>query len=318
MLAQNPSTRATISPSTASAPIEHAERQYQSFPGSQYVLPSDTTESDRISFSEELTDTNASRLALQHRVLIRAFEDRLILPPVVISGEESILDSGTGSGIWVLDAMSRLPASVKLYGVDIESRLFPIENESVISRGNTHFSVDTITKLPMEWSDTFAIINQRLLVAALQSAEWEAAAREMYRCLVPGGWVQLGEVGPWKAGPVTHKHHSLVHTLFASKGLLLDCAEYIPALLRNAGFINVYTEERAIPVGEWAGEVGIDGRDNFIGVFRGMKTPILNAGGLGYVSTEGELDVLLNDVQKEWDVTEGAEFKFFIFYAQKP
>ncbi|KAH9841078.1 uncharacterized protein C8Q71DRAFT_743255 [Rhodofomes roseus] len=47
----------------------------------------------------------------------------------------------------------------------------------------------------------FKLVHQRLLIAALRSWEWTVALREIFRVLQPGGWVQLGEVGPWKAGP---------------------------------------------------------------------------------------------------------------------
>lgn len=72
-----------------------------------------------------------------------------------------------------------------------------------------------------------------------------------------------------------------------------------------------------MPLGKWAGQKGIDARDNFMGVFRGMKTPILKSGGLGFVKSEAELDKLLDDLENEWDGTEGAEISFYIVTAQK-
>lgn len=216
-----------------------------------------------------------------------------------------------------MDAIHEIPPSVVLHGVDIESRLFPISDERIFSRGNVVFSTGTITSLPEDWSNTFALVHQRLLVAALQLSEWKVAFSEMYRVLAPGGWVQIGEVGPWKAGPTTDKHTSLVWSLFRAKGLILDIAKYIPDMLRAAGFIAVHEEERVIPLGKWAGKEGEEARDNFMGVFRGMKTPILKAGGLGFVKSEGEFDALLDAVEQEWDDTPGAEIRFSIIYGLK-
>ncbi|KAI0919624.1 hypothetical protein AcV5_001638 [Taiwanofungus camphoratus] len=92
----------------------------------------------------------------------------------------------------------------------------------------------------------------------------------------------------------------------------------MPALLRAEGFVNIDVEERTIPLGSWAGQDGTDARDNCIGVFKGMKTPILNSGGLGYVESEEAFDHLLDAVEKEWDATQGATIKFNIISGQKP
>ncbi|CCL99490.1 uncharacterized protein FIBRA_01508 [Fibroporia radiculosa] len=298
-----------IRPATEAFPedidrIQHVGRVYQSFPGSEYVLPSDGPERDR--------------LALQHRLLAGTFENRIMMPEISFEAGDRILDSGCGSGVWLLDAINQVPNAVVLEGIDIESRLFPMDSKLIATRGNMNFSIGTITKLPSEWTATFTLVHQRLLIAALRAEEWGQAIKEMMRVLVPGGWVQLGEAGAWQAGKTTEKHRSLVDKLFVKRGLLLDCSDRIPSMLRAAGFSNVHIDKRPISLGSWAGEVGIEARENFMGVFRGMKSPVLNAGGLGYVNTEEEWESLLDAVEEEWDNTEGAEMSFFIFYAQKP
>ncbi|KDR74312.1 hypothetical protein GALMADRAFT_71069 [Galerina marginata CBS 339.88] len=285
-----PSSRFTHPP-----PIEHVQRVYTS---EKYVLPSDEEE--------------RKRLHLQHRVLKRVYENRLILAPVELLDGDVVLECGTGSGIWMLEAADEIPAHVELHGFDIESRLFPRSHPP-----NMSFSKRSVTSLPREWTEMFSFVHQRLLVAALQKPDWERAISEMHRVLAVDGWLQLGEVGPWKAGPITAKHQSLVQNLFLAKGLVLDCAAYIPAMLAQAGFANIRIEERSIPLGKWAGDHGVNGAANFIGVFRAMKTPILKAGGLGLVRSEQEFDRLLDQVEREWDQTLGAEIRFYIFSAQK-
>lgn len=42
------------------------------------------------------------RLSLQHNVLRKAFEGRIILPPVNLTHDDKVLDSGTGSGKGIL------------------------------------------------------------------------------------------------------------------------------------------------------------------------------------------------------------------------
>ncbi|KAH9841865.1 S-adenosyl-L-methionine-dependent methyltransferase [Rhodofomes roseus] len=296
----------------AAPPIEHAERTYQAFPGANYLLPSDAHERERYNIAF------ARRLNLQHSLLKQAFNNRIILPPITIAASDRILDSGTGSGSWLIDVLGAVPPTAKLYGLDIECRLFPSDDSRVTGRGHVEFCEGTVTNLPEDWDNMFALVHQRLLMAALKPSEWKQAIAEIFRVLVPGGWVQLGEADGVRGGAVTAKHVSLVQTLFQAKGLLLHCAAHIPDMLREAGFVNVTVETANIPLGKWAGPVGVDARNNFMGVFRGMKTPVLKAGGLGFVTTEGEWDTSLDSLEEEWDATPGAVLQFDIFYAMKP
>lgn len=281
-------------------PIQHRARTYQAFPGAQYILPCDEEEQ--------------ARLELQHRVLQRAIGGRLVIPPLTLQPGDHVLDCGTGSGIWLLDLASQESPDIVFRGIDIESRLFP-----VVKPPNVTFSVGTTTQLPAEWDNQFKLVNQRLLIAALTSSEWPRVLKEVRRTLVSGGWVQLLEAKRWGAedGQWSAKHRKLLNELFAAKRLVIDCSVQLPHFLKEAGFGNVHVEEYRIPAGSWAGTVGIETRDNFIGVFRGMKTPILNAGGFGYVTTEDEYDQWMTNMAEEWDTMEGTTVDICVCFAQK-
>jgi ubiquinone/menaquinone biosynthesis C-methylase UbiE len=164
------------------------------------------------------------------------------------------------TGTWILDAAQNVPNDTTLYGVDIEPRLFPF-----LGRKNVHFSVASVTALPSYWTNTFQLVNQRLLVAALTGEQWKLAVQELKRVLAPGGALQLGEVGVWRAGPKTQRHLELMRALFTSRTLVLNCASQIPAMLDAAGFASISTQKRSLPLG---GSAGADGRRNFIDVFR--------------------------------------------------
>ncbi|KAH9934276.1 uncharacterized protein B0H18DRAFT_870049 [Fomitopsis serialis] len=293
---------------TAAAPIQHKERRYQSYPGSNYVLPSDDAERHR----------RSRRLALQHKLLTQVLESRLILPDVTISPEDHILDSGTGSGTWLLDVMNVVPGTTVLHGLDIEPGLFPQEDNAVVSRGNVQFHVGSITALPGDWNNKFKLINQRLLIGALRKAEWERALSEMFRVVVPGGWVQFGEIVGYKAGPDTARFSALAKAVGVAKDLLADCAARLPDMLRQAGFSQVSVEEKQIPMGSRGGQLAVDARNNWIASFRGMKTPILKAGGFGYVSSEADFDAMVDRMEKEMQDSADAEMKYTVVYAQKP
>lgn len=183
---------------------------------------------------------------------------------------------------------------------------------------NFSLSINSVTALPRDWEDKFDIVHQRLLLTALKAAEWPCAIAELYRVLAPGGWIQLGEVGEWYAGPKTAHHRRLMRAVFESRELLLDVSKQIPEFLSDAGFVEIHEEKRTMPLGSWQGTYGTDVRNNYSGAFRATKTPTLNAGGFGYVKTEEEFDRLLDEVVQEWDDTEDAGVIFHIFYARKP
>ena len=79
-----------------------------------------------------------------------------------------------------------------MVAVDIEPRLFPTSHPK-----NIEFRVESVTQLPSDWSNSFSLVHQRLLLAALQIPEWPTALGEIYRVLRPGGWVQLAESSGW-------------------------------------------------------------------------------------------------------------------------
>ncbi|KAJ6579504.1 S-adenosyl-L-methionine-dependent methyltransferase [Mycena vulgaris] len=290
-------------------PIEHAARKYQAYPGSQYALPTD--------------DVEQERLILQHQTLKELFGHRTLLAPVKLEKNDKVLDIGTGPGLWILDLAASVDPSVSIVGVDIESRLFPTSPPK-----NIELRIESVVNLPSEWTNTFALVHQRLLMIALQIPQWPVALREIYRVLRPGGWVQLGESTAWIEGeypnkPCMEKLVAMYRCLTKSRNLYSDCAEAIPSMLEAAGFVDIRRESQMPQVGKWAGELGVATRINHVAVLRGIKTPILKAGGYGHVTSEEEYDALLEGVEREWDETPtaqnpGTQREFIIVWARKP
>ncbi|KAJ7504855.1 S-adenosyl-L-methionine-dependent methyltransferase [Mycena galericulata] len=285
-------------------PIEHSTRVHHEYPGAQYALPAD--------------DAERQRLVIQHNALKKMFENRILIAPVTLAPNDRVLDIGTGPGLWVLDLAHSVHPAVQMLAVDITPRLFPASPPKTV-----RFQVESATSLPSEWTDTYTLVHQRLLMLALQIPEWLQALREIYRVLRPGGWVQLGESEPWYEGeapdkPCVEKVVSMYRRLIESRNIYIDCARDIPAMLEGVGFVDIHAEQRSVYLGKWAGEDGAFNALNYTGVFRGLKTPILEAGGYGVVTTEFEYDALIEGVKKEYDESVGSKREFFIFWARKP
>jgi len=181
-----------------------------------------------------------------------------------------------------------------------------------------HLSVASAFSLPEEWSNQFILVHQRLLLAALQHGDWPVVIKELYRVVAPGGWIQLCEASDWQSGPANERLIALRAELDKHRGLFRECAKEFPHMLKEVGFVNIKTIDRSVPLGKWAGKHGEDGRDNLAGLYKGMKTPVLNAGGFSIVNSEEEYDSLIDEVAKECDERIGSQMHFITCWAQKP
>lgn len=161
-------------------------------------------------------------------------------------------------------------------------------------------------------------MHQRLLFTALTRPQWVAALANIFRVLRPGGWVQLIESEKFETGRYTQKYGDIMRELYRRRDLVIRVYEELPQMLKEAGFSDVQVQRSDTPVGKWAGQTGIENRDNVMGVFRAVKIPILRMGGFGMVKSEAEIDELLDNVEKEWDETEGMALGFSLIVARKP
>ncbi|KAH7884164.1 hypothetical protein F5I97DRAFT_2047573 [Phlebopus sp. FC_14] len=251
-----------------------------------------------------------------NRVLKKAFGNRVVFPPLTLTEDDAVLDVGTGTACWTLDCNAVYTAP-HYYGIDISQNLFPTLDNPLQS--HIHLTQGNILHLQKgsPWAHRrYTLINQRLLIAAFSAHEWQNVVRNMYEVLAPGGWVQLVETSHCRSGPVTERHRrAVLERVFEKRRLLVDCAERIPGMLRDAGFVDINTEVYEISLGKWAGRDGVEARDNFIGVYRAMKRPVVDEMG---IMSSCEFDSLVDEMRKEWDTTLGSNIVFNVFYAQKP
>lgn len=86
--------------------------------------------------------------------------------------------------------------------------------------------------------------------------------------------------------------------------LLLDCGEHLPALLHEAGFVDVQKKAVKVRLGDAGGVQGLKAAACRIGAFRGMRDSVLIDGGYGIIDSPEEFDDLLNHVREEWENNE--------------
>ena len=210
-----------------------------------------------------------------------------------------------------------MPENSLLHGIDIEGNRFPPPGPT--RPRNISFSITSILSLPDTWSDRFDLIHQRLLTCGLKRGDWSVALAEIRRALRPGGWAQLGEYNmEWGSGPCALKQVAVYEALAAHRGQNMRVNKDLPELLQSAGFVDVRVERRSIPLGAWVGERGKRAATHVSDFFRALKTPVLEAGGLGLAKTDKDLEDIIVGLNKEWDETEGTTIDFEIFCARKP
>ncbi|KIK57594.1 hypothetical protein GYMLUDRAFT_172720 [Collybiopsis luxurians FD-317 M1] len=270
----------------------------------QYLLPADELET--------------TRLNLQHEVLTRAFDNKLSLAPLDLQAGNMVLESAAGTGVWALEFLEQNRQNgviLDIECIDICDKQFPATYPTDI-----HFSLHSVADLPAEWTGTFSYTHQRLLVAAMNDSLWRKATSELFRVLLPGGWVELieqdGTNFSFGVGPCSKRLVSLINAMYAEKGVVGDLGVYLPQLLEEIGFVDVRCEPRRLTIGQ-SGENGYRSGE-WRNIWKGMKQPLVNAGGYGFVQTEEEYEELLEGATREWDNSNEACTTFYTILARKP
>jgi SAM-dependent methyltransferase len=200
-------------------------------------------------------DDEQVRLQLLNQVYLKIFDGELTTVP--LECPTHILDIGTAVGEWAIDMAETYP-ECEVTGTDI-SNIF----ERRVPQ-NVYWEIDDAE---LEWerpSNHYDLIHFRDMTGAF--ADWEAIYRSAFRCLKPGGWIEVLDFDDRKG----------LHDLFAyfePESLLYKMAHDLqeasvmsgrprgvghlePRLLVNAGYVDVKLTEYSIPLKTQDGSTG--------------------------------------------------------------
>ncbi|CCX31508.1 Similar to mRNA 3' acc. no. Q4IPA4 [Pyronema omphalodes CBS 100304] len=218
--------------------LENGRRYHAYYGENKNMLPSDEIEQDR--------------LDMLHEMFLLLLDRKLHMAPV--ENPQRILDMGTGTGIWAIDAANEYPEA-EVVGVDLS----PIQPTWVPP--NCRFEVDDLEK---EWTykpNHFDFIFARCIAQAI--TDWPAVMKQAYRCTKPGGTIEL-----WETGGILYSDDNSMKPDNETKIFYEHIAEAMaktgrPAhiegsnlveYLENAGFVDVVVNKVKLPHGPWAKE----------------------------------------------------------------
>ncbi|KAJ3110645.1 hypothetical protein HK100_002965 [Physocladia obscura] len=219
-------------------------REYHSLPESDYMLPSDGDEQNR--------------LQLQHHIFYTVFEGNIVCPAakeLVKKSGTKILDVGCADGFWLQSVKNENPLP-EYHGVDISEDLVngvSVENDGVnLTFGNV------LTGLPYK-DNTFDYVHQRMLVLGIPKEKFPDALRELIRVTKPGGWIELLESDMvfYKGGSYTKTLGTAFFNALDRRGLDCYAATNLPWYVWkvNEHVTKQETKTVHIPFG-WGSTVG--------------------------------------------------------------
>ncbi|RSL93369.1 hypothetical protein CDV31_014751 [Fusarium ambrosium] len=239
---------------------------------------------------------------LGHCKYTMLLDNKLHLSPIP-KYPKSILDLGTGTGIWAVD-MAEMYPTAKILGVD----LFPLQTKIVPP--NVHFEIDNV-EVDWRWGESiFDFIHARELTMTIY--DWPNLVQEVYRALKPGAYFEIsGFVPDYRSDDGTLPQDSAyVKEPIRWKGYLLD-----------AGFDDVTERALKLPMGPWPNnphlqKIGnfelLNWREQAMTTFRNMCQNALGGDQTYYreILAQAEKEVLNPNMH--------SYMPFYVVYGRKP
>ncbi|KAK1999894.1 methyltransferase domain-containing protein [Colletotrichum falcatum] len=295
---------ASLTSSVVDYPIENGH-QYHTFRAGSYYGPNDEIEQDSLDF--------------HHAMISKAIGNKLSLSPIDEEETHTILDIGTGTGIWAIETGELLPNS-EIIGKDLSA------NQPPWVPPNVKFEIDDVES-PWANPHKFDIIFCRYMVGVI--ADWPKLMDSIYENTNPGGWVEFQDYDLLYTsddGSLTEEHEALKWD-----NLFLEACDKMgrdgrpgPKLkdwVREAGFVNVAHKQYKMLIGPWPKDPHYKdiGMCNLIQILNGLKAFTLRIFCRVLRWTRAEVLVMLAMVRNE--LKSGAfhaKYDFHVVCAQKP
>ncbi|KAF2453799.1 S-adenosyl-L-methionine-dependent methyltransferase [Lineolata rhizophorae] len=295
----------SLASSVLNFPVEHG-RRYHKFREGSYNFPNDEKEQDRLDFMSYIT-----RLMTDGKLHQTPFPKSA--PP------KRILDVGTGTGIWAIDAAEEYP-DAEVTGNDLS----PIQPKWVPP--NVQFEVDDVES---EWAPRAApydFVFARYLAGSIK--DWPRLVGQIHRNTRPGGWVEFQDyAAPYSQGGAARpdspffRMYDLLTQVIGKMGREMWPGPKLEGWVKDAGFTNVTHKVFKLPIGAWPKDPTLKyvGGLNLVQFLEGCEAYIIGPFTRGLGWTMDECQVLLAQVRddvKKKNVYYLADYH--VVYAQRP
>jgi ubiquinone/menaquinone biosynthesis C-methylase UbiE len=246
-----------------------------------------------------------SRLKVQDQMITAAMGG--VLPEQTdTSSFHHVLDVGSGSGSWVIEAAKTYSTMTRVVGVDISQRMIKYACTQAESQGlqdRVEFHVMDVLRM-LEFADSsFDLVNLRFGGSFLRSWDWPKLLSELLRVTRPGGMVRLTEteaIQKSNSSALRQFHEMLLCASYKAghsferdnAGLTAHLAE----LLVQHGFQKI--QEKIYALEYRAGTAG--GQSYYLNAQHGFQTlrPFLQKWGCASENYEAICQTALNDIQQ--------------------
>ncbi len=201
----------------------------------------------------------------QHFLLKRILKGNYLAP--VPENAASIIDVGAGSGYWARE-MARAFPQAQVIGIDQAA------SAQLSQPGNYLFEQANVIKGLPYGHESFDFVHMRAMGLAIPAFHWSRVLRELARVSRPGGWIELVEASMtiFPAGEITRSWMDQIKKATEIFGIDLELTiPRLPAMLKEAGLRVVRMFHVDIPLGAWAGRLGIMGEANMRAIWRQLQ-----------------------------------------------
>ncbi|KAH8893673.1 S-adenosyl-L-methionine-dependent methyltransferase [Thozetella sp. PMI_491] len=279
-------------------------RRYHKFQEGRYHFPNDESEQEREN--------------MKHAMVVNLMNGKLHLAPV--ENPQTVLDVGTGTGIWAIDMGDEYPEA-DILGVDLS----PIQPSWCPP--NVRFIVDDVEA---EWThppNSLDYIHIRHMTSSVR--DWPKLMSQAYNALKPGGWIELQELrfvimsddGTLRDDSQLVKFIKGVKDGLATFGVDLLGMQKNAENAKAAGFDKVQEEAFKIPIGIWPRNTKMKtiGLYNRSMIYDGLQGISMGPFTRGLKWTPQEVEVFLVGVRKALlDSSQHAYLPFHVVIGQKP
>ncbi|KAE9378337.1 S-adenosyl-L-methionine-dependent methyltransferase [Stipitochalara longipes BDJ] len=231
-------------------------RRYHAYRDGAYWAPNDEIHNDQQDMA--------------HHLWLLTLDNKLYLAPIL--NPQTILDVGTGTGIWAIDIADAFPSAI-VRGIDLS----PIQPGWVPP--NCIFEVDDVT-LPWTFPpESFDFIHIREMFGSI--GDWDKLFREAYQALKPGAFLECAEhsVTPVSddgtVGPdhVFTRYGTIMNELARKRGKEFDVWVTVKDRMKRAGFVDVVETRTKWPMNGWSSDPKMRelGRWNQLRITQGIE-----------------------------------------------